>query len=44
MLFPIQTVTDLDPRVTNDESDGDDDGKHAALMKANFLMNIYFDN
>ena len=41
MLFPIQTVTD--PRVTNDESD-DNDGKHAALMKANLLMNIYFDN
>ena len=43
MLFPIQTVTDLDPGVTNDESD-DNDGKHAVLMKANLLMNIYFDN
>ena len=41
MLFPIQTVTD--PGVTNDESD-DNDGKHAALMKANLLMNIYSDH
>ena len=43
MLFPIQTVTDLDSVVTNVESE-DNDGKHDALMKANLLMNIYFDN
>ena len=43
MLFPIQTITDPDPEVTNEESD-DNVGKHAALMKANLMMNIYFDN
>ena len=43
MLFPIQTVTDLDSVVTNVESE-DNDGKHVTMMKANLLMNIYFDN
>ena len=43
MLFSIQTVTDLDFVVTNVESE-DNDGKHVSLMKANLLMNIYFDS
>ena len=43
MLFPIQTVRDLDSVITNVESKGDD-GKHVALMKANLLMNIHFGN
>ena len=43
MLFPIQTVTDLDSVVTNLESENKA-GQHVALMKANLLMNIYFDN
>ena len=43
MLFPIQAVTDLDSVVTNVESE-DNDGKQVAMMKANLVMNIYFDN
>ena len=43
MLFPIQTVTDWDLIITNTESE-DKDGRHVALMNANFLMNIHFDN
>ena len=35
MLFPVQTVTDPIPK-TND--------KHVALMKANLLMDLYFDD
>ena len=38
MLFPIQSVTDpVDPVVKNDD-------KHFTLMKANLLMDLYFDN
>ena len=38
MLFPVQSVTDLvDPVIKNDD-------KHFALMKANLLMDLYFDN
>ena len=38
MLFPVQSVTDLvDPIVDNND-------KHFALMKANLLMDLYFDN
>ena len=43
MLFPIQSVTDSNSVITDSESEGDDD-KHVALMKANFLMNIHFNN
>ena len=43
MLFPIQTVTDRDLITTNTES-ADKDKKHVALMKANLLMNIHFDD
>ena len=35
MLFPVQSVTD--PMMKNDD-------KHFALMKANLLMYLYFDN
>ena len=35
MLFPVQSVTD--PMMKNDD-------KHFALMKANLLMDLYFDN
>ena len=38
MLFPIQSVTDpVDPIVKNDE-------KYFALMKANLLMDLHFNN
>ena len=43
MLFPVQTVTDLDSVITDSESECDN-GKYAALMKANLLMDIHFDN
>ena len=43
MLFPIQTVTDQDLVIANAESENKDE-KYVALMKANLLMNIYFDN
>ena len=43
MLFPVQTVTDLDSVITDSESVCDN-GKYAALMKGNLLMDIYFDN
>ena len=36
MLFPVQSVTDLDYVMTDSESECDD-GKHIALMKANLL-------
>ena len=35
MLFPVQSVTD--PMTKNDD-------KHFALVKANLLMDLYFDN
>ena len=35
MLFPVQSVAD--PMIKND-------GKHFSLMKANLLMDLYFDN
>ena len=38
LLFPVQSVTDaVDPLIKNDD-------KHFALMKANLLMDLYFDN
>ena len=38
MLFPVQSVTDLmDIVIKNND-------KHFALMKANLLMDLYFDN
>ena len=43
MLFPIQTVTDQDLIITSTESENKDK-KHVALMKANLLMNIHFDD
>ena len=43
MLFPIQTVTDQDLITTTTESTNKN-RKHVALMKANLLMNIHFDN
>ena len=43
MLFPIQTITDQDLIATTTESTNENT-KHVALMKANVLMNIYFDN
>ena len=43
MLFPVQTVTDLDPVITDSESECNN-GKYVALMKADLLMDIYFDS
>ena len=43
ILFPIQTVTDQDLITTTTESVNENRG-HVALMKANALMNILFDN
>ena len=43
MLFPIQTVTDQDLITTTTES-ANENRKYVALMKANVLMNIHFDN
>ena len=43
MLFPIPTVTDWDLMTTSTESP-DKNKKHVALMKANLLMNIHFDD
>ena len=38
MLFPVQSVTDLmDPVIKNDD-------KYFALVKANVLMDLHFDN
>ena len=38
MLFPVQSVTDtVDPVIKNDD-------KHFVLMKANLMMDLYFDN
>ena len=44
MLFPIQTVTNRDLIATTTESVKMRKRKHVALMKANVLMNIHFDN
>ena len=41
MLFPVQTVADLNPVITDSESGCN---KQVALMKANLLMDIHFDN
>ena len=41
MLFPVQTVTDLDSVITDSESECN---KQVALMKANLLMDTHFDN
>ena len=43
MLFPIQTVTDQDLITTTTKS-SNENRKNVALMKANALMNIHFDN
>ena len=43
MLFPVQTVIDLDSVITDSEPECDN-GKYVALMKANLLMDIVFDN
>ena len=43
MLFPVQTGTDQDLITTTTESTNVNK-KHVALMKANLLMNIHFDN
>ena len=38
MLLPVQSVTDpVNPVIKNDD-------KHFALMKANFLMDLHFNN
>ena len=43
MLFPVQEVRDQSPMTTTTESINE--GKrHFALMKANLLMDIHFDN
>ena len=43
MLFPTETVTDQDLITTTTES-ANENRKHVALMKANALINIHFDN
>ena len=43
MLFPIQTVIDQDLITAATES-VNENRRHLALMKANALMNIHFDN
>ena len=43
MLFPVQTVKDQNPVTTTTKS-MNEDKRHIALMKANTLMNIHFDN
>ena len=35
MLFPVQSVTDLDSVIVNND-------KYVALMKANLLMGLHF--
>ena len=44
MLFPIQTVTDQNLTTTTTTKSVIEDRRHIALMKANALMNIHFDN
>ena len=43
ILFPIQAVRDRDLIITNTESENKGE-QHVALMKANLLMNIHFDD
>ena len=43
MLFPVQTDRDLNLLTTTTES-LNENKRHITLMKANTLMNIYFDN
>ena len=43
ILFPVQTVRDQSPMTTITES-VNENKKHFALMKANLLMDIHFDN
>ena len=43
MLFPLQTVRDQNLMTTTPES-VNKNKRHIALMKANTLMNIHFDN
>ena len=43
MLFPIQTVRDQSPTTTTTESINKNK-RYFALMKANLLMDIHFDN
>ena len=43
MLFPVQTVRDQNPMTTTTES-VNQNKRHIALMKANTLTNIHFDN
>ena len=43
MLFPVLSVTESDSVMTDSESECDD-GKHVALMKADLLMDIHFNN
>ena len=43
ILFPVQSVTDSDSVITDSESKLDN-GKTFALIKANLLMDIHFDN
>ena len=43
MLFPVQTVGDQNPMTTTTES-VNENKRHIALMKANTLINIHFDN
>ena len=37
ILFPVQSATDLDSVIVNND-------KHFALMKANLLMDLHFNN
>ena len=41
VLFLVQTIRDLDSVITDSESEYN---KQVALMKANLLMDIHFDN
>ena len=43
LLFPIQTVRDQSPTTTTTES-VNENKRHFALMKANLLMDVYFDS
>ena len=43
MLFLVQTVRDQSPMTTTTESINESK-RHFALMKANLLMDIHFDN
>ena len=43
MLFPVQTVRDQNPMTTTTKS-VNENKRHFALMKANLLMDIHFNN